>query len=164
MNRSFLSGKTKGIPGGGKHTGKDLEAGKNRLAGCGKSRVNVGRRDFLKGWQREQRTGAFRGGFLQVGAGNKRREEWVFNTCGTRGPSRLCGGAAGFPRRCIFPGLPGRAEEPRGRKKLGAGPLPAAGGSHFPERGHHSCLNSLVCWGPEATFELGEMEEMTQVP
>lgn len=33
-----------------------------------------------------------------------------------------------------------------------------------PQRGHHSCLNSLVCWGPEATFELGEMEDVTQAP
>lgn len=43
----------------------------------------------------------------------------------------------------------------------------ASAGSRWislPPRGHHSCLNSLVCWGPEATFELGEMEEVTQVP
>lgn len=116
--------------------------------------MNVGRRDFLKGWQREQRAGAFNGGLLQVGLGIQRREEWVLNTW-YQWASPLCRGAAGFPCRCIFPGLPRWAKEPRGRKKRGEVPLLAAGGPHFPERGHHSCLNSLVCWDLRQHLNLG---------
>lgn len=94
--------------------------------------MNVGRRDFLKGWQREPWAGVFKDRLLEVGTGNTEERGRVFNSCDISGPSHLCLRGCWIPPQMYLSWSPKVGQKSPGQKKLEEGPLVAVGGSHFP--------------------------------